>query len=131
MEHALLEDAEIQHQIYTEMKKFIYASGLKNTPGHKAKDTDIHLWKQYSKDCHNKKTNEWTRPFRCPLHYQCGCQAQVKLITGQDCNRLEFCGMHDEHSHANEKSKKLSHDQIILILYESVVIAPNQSATKL
>ena len=46
--HALLEDAEIQHEIYTEMKKYMHASSLKRTPGHKTKETDIHLWKQYS-----------------------------------------------------------------------------------
>ncbi len=41
--HALLEDAEIQHEIYTEMKKYMHASGLKKTPGHKTKETDMHL----------------------------------------------------------------------------------------
>ena len=46
---SLLDDAVIEHEIYTEMKLFMHASGLKKTPGHKAKETDIHLWKQYSK----------------------------------------------------------------------------------
>ena len=112
------------------MKKFMHVSGLKKTPGHNAKETDIHLRKQYSKEYHNKRSNEWTRPFRYPMHYRCGCQAQVKLITGPDYKRLQYFGSLDEHSHANEKSKKLKHNQIVLI-HESVVIAPNQSATKL
>jgi hypothetical protein len=38
--------------------------------------------------------------------------------------------MHDEHSLANEKSKKLKHDRIVLI-HEAVAIAPKQSARKL
>ena len=115
------------------MKLFMHASGLKKTPGHRAKETDIHLWKQYSKEYYNKKTDEWIRPFRCPMNYRCGCQAQVKLITGEDYKRLEFFGTHDMQrlqSHANVRSKSLTHDQIVLI-HDAVVIAPNQSATKL
>ena len=58
--HAKLEDKVIEHEIYTEMKLFIHASGLKKTPGHKPKDTDsdFHLWKQYSKEYYNKRTGE-------------------------------------------------------------------------
>ncbi len=79
--HSLLKDAEIEHEIYTEMKKYMHVNGLKKTPGHKPKETDIHLWKQHSKECQNKRTGEWIRPFRCPMHYRCDCHAQVKLIT--------------------------------------------------
>ena len=79
----------IEHEIYTEMKLFMHASGLKKIRGHKLKDTDIHLCKQYSKDYCNKKTCEWTLPFRCPMHYRCGCQEQVILITGDDYKQLE------------------------------------------
>ena len=60
---AVLEDEEIRHEIYTEMKKFMHASGLKKTPGHKPKETNIHLWKQYSKAYRNNRTRDWTRPF--------------------------------------------------------------------
>ena len=112
------------------MKLLLHASGLKKTPGHRAKETDIHLWKQHSKEYYNKKANEWIRPFRCPLNYRCGCQAQVKFITGDDYKRLKFFGTQDMDSHANERSKTLTHDQIVLI-HDAVVIAPNQSATKL
>ena len=51
---AMLEDREIEHQIYIEMKNYMHASGLKKTPGHKQKDTDIHLWKQCTKAYYNK-----------------------------------------------------------------------------
>jgi hypothetical protein len=91
-EDAILEDTEIQHEVYTEMKKFMHVSGLKKTPCHKQKETDIHLWKQYSKAYRNYKTCDWTRPFQCPLHNRCGCQAQVKLITCDNFIWLEFCG---------------------------------------
>ena len=42
------------------MKLFMHASGVKKTPGHKQKDTDIHLWKQYSKEYYNKRTGDTT-----------------------------------------------------------------------
>jgi hypothetical protein len=64
------------------------------------------------------------------MHYQCDCHAQVKLITGPDYIRLEFCCTHDKHSNANEKSKKLKHNQIVLI-HEAVGIALKQSTRKL
>ncbi len=51
------------------MKKYMHASGLRKTPGHKTKETDIHLWKQYSKEYLNKRPSKWTSPFRCPMHY--------------------------------------------------------------
>ena len=45
------------------------------------------------------------------------------------CAKFVF-GTHDMQSHANERSKNLTHDQIVLI-HDAVVIALNQSATKL
>ncbi len=110
------------------MKKYMHASGLKKTPRHKPKKTDTHLWKQYSKEYLNKRTAEWTSPFRCQMDYQYGCNSNHR--TGLQDKRLEFCGTHwhDEHSHANEKSKKFKHDQIVFI-HEAVGIAPKQSAT--
>ena len=78
---AKLEPKEIEHQIYTEMKNYMHASGLKKTPGHKQKDTDIHLWKQCTKEYYNKTDAQWVRVFRCPMHYRFGCEAQVRLIT--------------------------------------------------
>ena len=127
---AKLEPKEIEYQIYTEMKNYMHASGLKKTPGHRPKDTDIHLWKQCTKEYYNKTDAQWVRVFRCPMHYRFGCEAQVRLITGENFKRLEFAKTHDLQSHVNERSKKLTHDQIVLI-HDAVIIAPNQSGTKL
>ena len=85
MEHALLEDAEIQHQIYTEMKKFMHASVLKKTARHKAKDTYIHFWKQYSKEYHNKRTEEWTRPF---TGFQMSDEISMWMSSAGEANHL-------------------------------------------
>ena len=64
------------------------------------------------------------------MHCRFGCEAQVRLITGENYKRLEFAKTHDLQSHVNERSKSLSHDQIVLI-HDAVIIAPNQSGTKL
>jgi hypothetical protein len=55
---------------------------------------------------------------------------QVRIIAGEDYKLLEFYGTHDEHSHPTEHSKKLKYNQIETI-YNSVTIAPKQSATQL
>ncbi len=127
-EDAVSKEDEIQHETYTEMKKCMHAGGLKKTPCHKPKETDIHLWKQYSKAYCNNKTGEWTRPFRYPLRNLCECQAQVKLITGHNFIRPEFCGTHDENSHPEDKSKKIKAQSNYR---DSVLAVPKQLATKL
>ena len=125
-------DADVEKEFESTGKKHNYAGPHSyrlikkwaTGPHAVLEDAGIHLWKQYSKEYHDKRTDEWTRPFRCVMHYRCGCQAQVKLITEPDYKRLEFFGTHDAQSHANERSKKLTHEQIILI-HDAGVIAPN------
>ena len=51
----------------------------------------------------------------------------------EKCKRLELYGTHDadtQDSHANHDSKQLIYNQIVAV-HDAVVIAPNQSATKL
>ncbi len=54
----------------------------------------------------------------------------VQSVHWKSCIRLEFHGTHDETSHATKKSKSLIYKQITAI-YDAVIVAPNQSATKL
>ena len=108
---------------------------LFKTPGHKSKSTDIHLWKLYSKEYYNKKSEERVRIYKCPMAHRCKCTARCRVIIGQKSIRLEFHGTHDETSHATEKCERkkhkiLNHQQIVAI-HEAVIIAPNQSALKL
>jgi hypothetical protein len=49
----------------------------------------------------------------------------IKITSGSN-----FYGTHDENSHATDHSKKLKYNQIDAI-YDSVIIAPKQSATQL
>ncbi len=55
---------------------------------------------------------------------------KVQGVHQDNYTQLEFNGMHDETSHTEEKSKKLSYKQIIAI-HVAVIVAPNQSATTL
>ncbi len=49
------------------MKKYMHASGLKKTPGHKTKETDIHLWKQYSNEYQNKANGSGLSDVPCTI----------------------------------------------------------------
>ena len=52
------EPADINHEIYTPMKKFMQQSRLMKAPGHKELPTDIGLWKQHRAEYYNWRTDE-------------------------------------------------------------------------
>ena len=105
---AKLEDKVIEHEIYTGMKLFMHASGLKKTPRHKQKDTDIDLWKQYSKEYYNKRTCEWTRPFRCPMHYRFLSFIFHGYVRGRRPPAARRITTPDEHSNRSESDHDCS-----------------------
>ena len=100
------EQAEINHTIYTLMKKFMQQSRLMKAPGHTELPTDIGLWKQHRTEYYNSRTEEWIRVMKCPNKYRCKCNVQVRIIARKGYTRLEFFGSHDETSHATDHSKK-------------------------
>jgi hypothetical protein len=112
------------------MTKFMTDSRLLKTPGRKPKKTEIHLWKLSSKEYYSKRSDEHIHIYKCPMAYRCNCKAKCRVSVGKTYVRLEFHGTHDETSHATERSKTLKYKQIIAI-HDAVIIAPNQSATKL
>jgi hypothetical protein len=126
---SVLEPAQIDHETYTLMRKFMQQSRLMKAPGHKQLDTDVGLWKLRRAEYYNSRTDEWIRVYKCPMSYRCKCKALVRIIARKDYKLLEFYGTHDENSHANDNSKKLKYNQIDAI-YNSVMIAPKQSATR-
>ena len=129
-EDSILEPAQINHELYTLMKKFMQDGRLIQVPGHPEKKTDIGLWKQQHAENFNSRTDEWIRVMKYPLSYCCKCPARNRIIAGKDYKRLEFFGLHEETSHATDHSKKLKYDQIVII-HDSVMVAPKQSATQL
>jgi hypothetical protein len=118
-----LDDADIDHEIRKRMERFMTDSRLFKPPGHHEITTDIHLWKQFCQPYLNSRTDEWISPFRCPMAKRCDRKAQVRICTGDNYKRLEFTRDHNEHSHANDKSKKLKHKQIIAIHDEVIIRA--------
>jgi hypothetical protein len=124
------ERAEIDHQILQRMTKFMTNSRLFKTPGHKPKKTDIHLWKLSSEEYYNERSDEIIRIFKCPMAYRCYCKAKCRVSKRKTYLRFEFHGTHDETSHSKERSKKLKHQHIIA-MRNVVIVAPNQSASKL
>jgi hypothetical protein len=87
-----LEDAQINHEIYTHMKKFMQQSRVYKAPGHNLKQnpTDVGLWKLQCAEYHNSCTNEWILVFQCPMHYSCKCNVLCRILAGKDYKWLEF-----------------------------------------
>ncbi len=56
---SILEPAQIEHEIYTYMKRFMQQSRLMKAPGHKQLDTDVGLWKLHRADYYNSRTSKW------------------------------------------------------------------------
>jgi len=127
-----LEDEQIDHEIYTHMKKFMQQSRLLKSPGHKQLDSDVGLWKLQRAEYYNSRTEEWIRVYQCPLHYRCKCNALCRILVGKDYKRLEFFGTHDENSHANDNStdKHLHMDPAQLRLIQRRVRSARQELTK-
>ena len=125
-----LEPREIDREIHVLMKKYMQDSRLMQTPAHDQLSTDKALWKQNRAEYHNSRTDEMIHMFDCPLKYRCKCKAKVRIITGRGYKRLEFSGIHDENSHADDKSKSLRYNQIVAI-HDAVLVAPSQSAAVL
>ncbi len=54
---SVLEPAQIDHAIYTLMKKSMQQSRLMKAPGHKQLDTDVGLWKLQHTEYYNLCTD--------------------------------------------------------------------------
>jgi hypothetical protein len=55
----VLEPAQISHEIYTLVKKFMHWSRLMQVPYHRKNPTDSGLWNQHCTEYYNSKTDEW------------------------------------------------------------------------
>jgi hypothetical protein len=68
---SLLQPAQINHEIYTCMRKFMQQSSLMEAPGHKQLKTDVGLWKLQRAEYYNSRTDEWIKVYKFPMHYCC------------------------------------------------------------
>ncbi len=64
------------------------------------------------------------------MHYRCGCNATIRVTSGNDFITLQRGGTHDENSHADDKSVYLNHKQIEAVS-DAVTVAPFSSAATL
>ena len=127
-EKAVMEEEDIDNEMFNEARAFTSASLLRTLPGHKSKSTDFYLW---------KLVRDWTtkqgvrhRLFRCPMRFRCGCMSGIRIMEGPGWKQLDRFGDHDASSHKEDRSKYLKYDQIVAVS-DAVLIAPQQSAAQL
>ncbi len=89
---SVLKPAQIDHEIYALMKKFMQQSRLMKAPGlgHKQLDTYVGLWKLQRAKNYNSRTDEWTRVYQCPMSDRCKCNALVRIFASKDYKLLQF-----------------------------------------
>ena len=110
-------------------REFMDASKLKKLRSHRYNPSDYHLWK-FSRRGTRRKPGQSFKVFKCPMCYQCGCDARIRITTGHEFKRIEKHGEHNVNSHDEDCSKYLKHNQIIAVS-DAVTIAPNLSAAVL
>ena len=127
-EEAEMEEEDIEDEMFTLARDFMSASLLRKLPGHKSKETDHYLWKQYR--CYTTRKGVQIRLLRCPMRHRCGCKAGIRIMEGTGFKQLDRIGEHNADSHKQDKSKYLKHEQIVAVA-DAVTIAPQQSAVQL
>ena len=128
-ETAVMEQEDIDRELFELARQWMEVSKLKKLPCHIAKTTDVSLWKQYQ-DRVKKKSGIRIRSFRCPLKHRTGCGAGIRIQYGPDWMQLDRCGEHNASSHDQDRSNYLKYDQICAIA-DAVTVAPNLSAAQL
>jgi hypothetical protein len=81
-------------------------SWLMTHPMHKARDSDLGLWKssgEFTK--HNGKI--LVRKYCCPMWYRFNCDAEIRIQEGPGGLLMERRGIHDELSHADPEDPAL------------------------
>ncbi len=93
---------DIEHQLFTECKRLMEASGIFRTTTCKQGRQNIFLWKW---------TSEWKTAmgavrfelYMCPMQRRFQCDCQLKICHAPDYFSLEIRGMQDVNSHAPDK----------------------------
>ena len=127
-EEAEMEEEDIENEMFGLARDYMSASLLRKLPGHKSKETDYHLWKEFRR--YTTKKGAQNRIFRCPMRHRCGCKAGIWISEGTGWKQLDRIGEHNADSHKQDKSKYLKHDQIVAVA-DAVTIAPQQSGAQL
>ena len=127
-EKALQSSATIHAELEELCREFMELSGQRKFFGHKQKETDLGGWKLGRS--HTNKRGVRFDVYRCPLRDRTGCQNSMRVVIAPDFIELQRYGLHDRHSHDNDRSKKLKYDQIISVV-EAAKTAPTLSGAML
>ena len=127
-EKALLDNAAIEAELDEIMREHLELSGQRKFYGFRTLNTDLGGWK-FARTHTNKRGVKYD-VYRCPLRGRTGCQNSMRVVTGDDFVELQRCGLHDRNSHDNDRSKKLTHQQIVAVV-EAAKTAPTLSGTVL
>jgi hypothetical protein len=127
-EKALQSSATIHAELEELCREFMELSGQRKFFGHKQKETDLGGWKLGRS--HTNKRGVRFDVYRCPLRDRTGCQNSMRVVIAPDFIELQRYGLHDRHSHDNDRSKKLKYDQIISVV-EAAKTAPTLSGATL
>ena len=110
------------------MREYLELSGQRKFFGHKQRETDLGGWK-FGR-AHTNKRGVKFDVYHCPLRGRTGCQVSMRVVVGPDFVELRRCGLHDKKSHDNNRSKKLTHQQIVSVV-EAAKTAPTLSGSVL
>jgi hypothetical protein len=130
-EDAVHDPEDITQGIYEAAKNFMEESGLIKLATHRAKASNLHLWKK-STGWHSDGNTTKTTIYHCPLMTKFGYPCQLKVTDMARAVYVEKRGVHDKECHSADKdqSKFLKLHQIEAIR-AGVIIAPKQGATHL
>jgi hypothetical protein len=80
-EQAVLCEEDIERELFEEARELMHLSRLKNLPGHKGLDTDLHLWKKASARRKTRTGMSYTI-YRSPLRHWCKCMKTIRVGRG-------------------------------------------------
>ena len=124
----MLDHKAIEAELDEIMREHLELSGQKKFCGFRTLNTDLGGWK-FARTHTNKRSVKFD-VYRCPLRGRTGCQISMRVVIGPDFVELQRCGLHDKNSHDNDRSKNLTHHQIVSVV-EAAKTAPTLSGSVL
>ena len=89
-EKAVMDEEDIEHEMFNAARDFMSASLLRKLPNHFSKPTDYYLWKLVRD--RTTKLGVRNRFFRCPMRFRCGCMAGIRIMEGHGWKQLRLFG---------------------------------------
>ena len=97
-EKAVMEEEDIQMEIFDLARAWINDSLLFKVPGQVEGEFDVALWKCF-RSYRTRSGSHSFRLFHCPMHYLCNCNAGIRITTGPTYISLYKRGEHVATSH--------------------------------